>query len=241
MWVWVHEDVPPDPDAIGAFAARERVSEAFVSVPWTGPSELTRRVVAALRARDVGVAALGGDPSWAENRDALAWARRAEGSGLFTGIHLDIEPWSRPDWHGRERELLAGVARATRDVASASALPVEIDLAPWLAELHPQEFAACAGAAAAVTLMAYRDRADDILAVSAAARSLLDAARRPARIGVETGPVRHPAPGARETFADDGRAVLERELASVVARLDPRVGFAGIAVHDDAGWAALPA
>lgn len=140
---------------------------------------------------------------------------------------------------GNEQRLLDGLERSVRDVAGGTRLPVEIDLAPWIAQTHPSAFDRIVRRADAVTLMAYRDRADDILAVSAGARALLAGARRPWRIGVETAPVGEPAPAARETFADDGRAVLERELAAVVARLDARDGFAGVAVHDAAGWARL--
>jgi len=43
------------------------------------------------------------------------------------------------------------------------------------------------------------------------------------------------------SFADDGRAVLERELAAVTDSLDARDAFAGVPVHVWAGWSNLPA
>lgn len=235
MWVWVHADAPPDPGALGAFAAEQRVTEAFVSVPWGGPTPLTHDLVAALRGAGARVAALGGDPSWVDGDAAVTWARRVSAAWLFEGVHLDIEPWGRADWAGSEPALLAGLERAVRDVAAATALPVEVDLAPWLATEHPQAFAGIAREADRVALMAYRDRAADILSFSAAARRQLATSRTPYRIGVETlaGPPPH------VTFADDGRAVLERELARVVAALRGDRWFAGVAVHDVAGWRAL--
>lgn len=239
MWVWVPEASPPDPAALAALAHRERVAEAFVSVPWVGPSDATRASVAALRAAGARVAALGGEPSWTDGDRAVEWMRRAIREDGFTGVHLDIEPWTRADWAGREHELLGGLARAVAGVASATALPVEVDLAPWLAEAQPAGFAAIASAADAVTLLAYRDRASAIVDSTAAARRLLEDAGRRYRIGVETGAVRAPAPAPRETFADDGRAVLERELAAVGARLAGDARFAGIAVHDFEGWRSL--
>lgn len=164
MWVWVHADAPPDPGELGALAARERVREAFVSVPWHGPTT-TGACVAALRAHGVRIAALGGNPAWAEDGDgsgagtAAAWAMRATAGGLFDSVHLDIEPWERCDWECREQVLLAGLERATGEVADAADLPVEVDVAPWIADEHPAAFAAIARRADAVTLMAYRDRA----------------------------------------------------------------------------------
>ena len=237
MWVWLHDAAPPDPAALARFAAAQRAQEAFVSVPWGGPTTDTHRCVAALRGRGVRVSALGGDPSWITGSDAVAWMERATAAWLFDGIHLDIEPWTRRDWPGRELELLAGLERTVRDVSARTSLPVEIDIAPWLAETHPNAFSDIVRRAAAVTLMAYRDRAVDIVAFTAAARRFVGEARRPFRIGVDA----LPAERAGDTFADEGRRVLERELAAVAGSLggDPR--FAGVAVHDYEGWQALGA
>jgi hypothetical protein len=235
MWVWVHEDAPPDPGALGAFAGAQRVGDAFVSVPWGGPTPLTHDLVAALRARGVRVSALGGDPSWVDGDGAVTWARRATSAWLFDGVHLDIEPWELPEWAGDRERLLAGLERAVRDVAAATSLPVEVDLAPWLADEHPQAFAGIARQTDRITLMAYRDRAAGILSFSAAARRQLAKSRTPYRIGVET--IAGPPPHV--TFADDGGAVLERELALVAAQLAGDRWFAGVAVHDAAGWQSL--
>jgi hypothetical protein len=237
MWVWVQEAAPPDPAALASHAAQQRVTEAFVSVPWGGPTTATHQCVAALRSKGVRVAALGGDPSWTTGSDALTWMQRATAAFLFDGVHLDIEPWTRRDWSGREQELLAGLERTVKDVAARTALPVEVDLSPWVAEAHPGAFAGIVRRADAVALMAYRDRGSDVLAISATARRLIGEARKPYRVGVDTLPAVEP----RETFADDGSAVLERELGSVAAQLagDPR--FAGVAVHDAAHWMTLGA
>lgn len=240
-WLWVHEADPPDATAVAAFLSEQRVHEAFVSVPGAGPSVHTRSCVAALRAQGIRVSALGGDPSWVDGQGALRWMERAVGSLAFDGVHLDIEPWGTAKWAGNESRMLAGLERAVREVAAQTELPVEVDLAPWLAHTHPAAFTRIASAADAVTLMAYRDRAGDILAVSDAARALLREARQPYRIGVETGPVRRPAPSARETFADDGRTAMEAALADVAAGIDPRDRFTGLAVHDAVSWAALGA
>lgn len=239
MWVWMHEAAPPDPAAVAALAAQQCVVEAFVSVPWGGPTPATHERVAALRARGVRVSALGGDPSWTTGADAVTWMQRATAADLFQGVHLDIEPWTRRDWTGREGELLDGLARTVRDVAARTGLPVDVDLAPWLAGAHPRQFGDIVSCADAVTLMAYRDRASDIIASSAAARRAIAGARKPYRLGVETRPVGDPEPTPAQTFADDGSAALERELAAVTERLAGDARFAGIAVHDFEGWRSL--
>lgn len=237
MWVWAHEAAPPDPAALRAFAAERGVHEAFLSVPWGGPTRLTHDLVAALRGAGARVSALGGDPSWIDGDAAVTWVRRATAAWLFEGVHLDIEPWGRPDWAGRESAMLAGLERAVRDVAAATTLPVEVDLVPWLADAHPQGFTAIARRSDSVSLMAYRDRASDILAFSAAARQQLAKTRTPYRVGVETLTGLPP----HVTFADDGAAVLERELAVVDGQLRTDGRFVGTAVHDAQEWMALGA
>ena len=132
MWVWVHEAAPPDAAAVAAFAAQQRVTEAFVSVPWGGPTAITHQCAAALRSRGVRVSALGGDPSWTTGTDAVTWMQRATAAWLFDGIHLDIEPWTRRDWPGRELELLAGLERTVKDVAARKGLRDVARLPPEL-------------------------------------------------------------------------------------------------------------
>ncbi|WP_343920716.1 hypothetical protein [Agrococcus citreus] len=235
MWVWVPEAAPPDPVALARFASAQRVTDAFVSVPWGGPSADTVASADALRAHGVRVAALGGVEDWT-GVEAVAWMERAVAGWPFDGVHLDIEPWGRADWAGRERELLDALERTVHDVAARSSLPVEVDLAPWVADEHPAAFTRIARRANAVALMAYRDRAPDILRVSDAARRILSSSRIAYRVGVDTAPAADP----RATFADDGSAVLERELARVAARLAADARFAGVAVHDAQHWMALP-
>jgi hypothetical protein len=133
MWVWAHETAPPDPAAVAAFAAQQRISEAFVSVPWGGPTAITHQCVAALRGKGVRVSALGGAPSW-----------------------------------------------TVKDVAARTALPVEVDLSPWLADAHPAAFAGIVRRAGSVSLMAYRDRRRRPRRAGAGARfGRLGARRRP--------------------------------------------------------------
>lgn len=235
LWVWVNESPPPLDAELSTFCARRRITDVFLSVPWGGPTVHTRRCATALRVRGIRVSALGGDPSWVEGDAAVKWMQRSDQTGLFDSIHLDIEPWVRDDWAGNEAVLAAGLAHTIRAVAARTPRPVEIDLPPWVGARYPAAFADCARSARTVTLMAYRDRAADILSVSADARRLLSAIKRPYRIGVDT----RPAPCPADTFADDGCTVLERELAAVTGRLTPDENFAGTAVHDYTGWHAL--
>lgn len=211
-WFWRPTTAPA---ILISFLRTWEVSEVFVGVPWTGPDSSVIATAKAPRAAGVTVSCLGGDPCWAESPElAAAWVARAWDGGLFTGIHLDIEPWTLPSWRGHEDDLLAGIAFAIQSAQLASA-------GHDATEPH-QHFP-------------YRDRATDILAFAAEARRLATSATCDYRVGVET----LPSPEPRTTFADDSIGVLRRELATVATALSEDPACRGLAVHDITGWQQL--
>ena len=239
-WLW---QPVIDPATMITFLRTWGVRETFVSVPWTGPDPTIVATATALRAAGFAVSCLGGDHGWAEKPDlAGTWVAQAVATGLFTGIHLDIEPWTQCGWRGREDELLGGIALAVEAAQQAAAdqvsagsgayLPVDVDLPAWVAIDHPVAFGRIAHAADRLTILAYPDRADDILSFAAAGRRLSTAASRDYRIAVET----RPAPEPHTTFADDGIHVLRRELTLLASALANDPDCRGIAVHDVTGW-----
>lgn len=236
-WVWLGDRRPGDAETLAGFAAACGVREAFVSVPWGGPDQRVRATVAALRRTGMRVAALGGSAEWAE-RSSLArqWAVRADTGGLFDEMHLDIEPWTLPDWSTSAPALLAGIAEAARVVGEATGRPVEVDLAPHVATTHPTGFLQVAHAAAVITLMSYRDTARESVAVSTQARRLLAPLGRRYRLAVDTLPSGDPG----SSFAGRPRREMDVVVAQVETVLRSDRDFRGVAVHDLIGWAALP-
>ncbi|SFS13806.1 hypothetical protein SAMN04487846_2781 [Microbacterium sp. cf046] len=228
MWLW---DDALAPEAVVDFAHRERVGEVFLTVPWAGPSAATRTLSRSLRRRGTRVACLGSGADWADAPpNAAAWANRALADGDFDAVHLDVEPWAADDWPAHNERRLGGLADAVRAVRATTRLPVEVDVPAALVNEFPLLFAA-----SAVTIMSYRDRAPAILDLSNAAREVAASVGSRYRIGVDTTPSAQP----HTTFADDGRRVLERETAAAVSALRSDPLFAGIAMHDYAGWSRL--
>ena len=233
MWLW-DESAPPA--EVVAFAGAVRVDQVFLTVPWGGPTAATRSLSRALRGGGVRVTCLGSGADWADVPDnAAVWAGRALTHGDFDGVHLDVEPWAESDWPARAERQLRGLARAVEAVRATTALTVEVDLSAGVVADFPELFAPVMSAASSVTLMAYRDRAPAILELSEAARRVAASVGRPYRIGVDT----RPSPDAHTTFADDGRRALEQQTAAVADLLHRDPLFAGIAVHDFAGWRRL--
>ena len=243
-WLW---QPMVDPATMITFLRAWGVREVFVGVPWTGPDPTVVATATALREAGFAVSCLGGDPGWAENPDlAGRWVTQAVATGLFTGIHVDIEPWNLCDWRDRENELLGGILLAVESVQQAAGelspgpgdhVPVDVDLPAWLAIDHPVAFGRIAHAADRLTILAYRDRATDILAFAAAGRRQSTAARRAYRIAVETLPTREP----HTTFADDGIHILRRELTLLTTAMADDPDCRGLAVHDVIGWQELKA
>lgn len=235
-WVWVPESAPPDPVALAHFARLRGVREAFVSVPWGGPTEAVRAVAGALVAHGVRVSALGGDTGWARDSGlAQVWAARACQEPGFTGVHLDIEPWTLPDWPAHAEPLLAGVAQAAEGVARATGRPVAVDLTPTLAQTHQTAFTAIARAASSVTLMSYRDTGSAILDFSAEARQVLRGVGRDYRLAVDT----LPSHAGHSTFFGQPASDLDRVTHAVGESLQDDESFSGVAVHDLVGWMSL--
>ena len=81
-----------------------------------------------------------------------------------------------------------------------------------------------------IVVMAYRDHAagvDGIIDLSSTEAALAASMGREFVIGVETGAV---SPG-KVTFAEEGEAIMERELLLVGSAFGSNPGFAGFAIH----------
>jgi hypothetical protein len=249
-WVWGR----PRTARLVRFATDQGVEDLFVSVPSNLPASGALGWYRDLRARTgavgIRVHALGSDTSWLDDpASALHWQRDALSTGLFDGVHLDVEPWLHPDWRGgaaardgllrRYLDLLGGAAADTT-------LPVEADISFWLHQ-HVVDGRrvdeAVLARVDAVTVMTYRDTATGPGSITALGAAALDAAARAgkrARLAVETNWLGDDAVSRKQTFFGSSRAALASALATVDGALRDHAAYAGVSVHDVAGWQALP-
>lgn len=248
MWVW---DVST-PAATVQLAQQARVGQLFVAVPPRLPSspllpqvrELSERAAAA----GIRVDALGGDPGWVDNPGWVVrnWLKPAMGTGLFTGVHVDIEPWTTTAWQS-DRDAVVGRYLSTLDTLVKAAAPaaVEADIPFWFHEvpvggttLDRETIRRVAG----VSVMAYRDTAageDGTIALATPAVTAATDLGRPARIGQETNDLGDGPVAEKQTFFGQTRTELEDRLTEIGTAFSGRAGFAGIAIHDSVGYAAL--
>lgn len=244
MWLWGDD---PAPEVV-AWAVRQNVSEIFVHV---APAVLTNGDLARLQelkaladASGIKLRALGGDPAWVtDHAAALDWQRTVVTTGLFAGIHLDVEPYLTAGWSANLPATEAAFLALLDELRAASTLQLEADVPFWYGE-YQVGTANLADEVLrrvnAVTVMSYRDTAtgpNSILAISQDWLHRGKAAGKRVRLGVETGPL--PDCG-HCTFHEEGAVRLGQELAAVDAGTRQSAAFAGVAVHHYGTWYTLP-
>jgi hypothetical protein len=262
MWAWGNPIDPAvdargegdpqfQPAALASFASAHKLKTVFLSVPWAadeGPfGAWLRSSIAALHKAGVTkVAALGGDPAWADDPSlAATWTAAALRAAPFDAVQFDVEPWVISS----DDQLPAVVAQLQRmyDAAAVAAgsVPVGADL-PWWLAAKPQPAGGTALSALlphlkSVAIVAFSDHAtgdDGIVALAQPAAEAAAAAGVPFTIGVETDtPEVAGGPGA--TFGDDTAAALETQTAIVRSSLAGIRGYGGVTVEHLLSWQAL--
>ena len=247
LWVWNQ----PTAKTLVSFAQSRGITELFVSVPADLPASprLTWVKAVSKLAVPAGIQlqALGGDPGWVDDpAAAVAWQDAALSTGLFSGVHVDIEPWQRADWSTDQARVLAGYLDTYDRLQAATALPLEADVPFWLWTLATADGTPVDAAVLArvdqVTVMSYRDTvtgADSITDVAARTLAAGVTAGKPVRLAVETNDLGSDPVAAKQTFYGTTEAAVNTALDQVDAAEAGVSSYAGMAVHDYAGYAAL--
>jgi hypothetical protein len=249
MWVWSFAD----PAATVEFATTHGIQQLFVAVPpnVTTSTELPglKALAGSARAAGLRVDALGGDPGWIDNQQWVVdrWLKPAIATGLFTGIHVDIEPYTTPAWSTDQAGVVSRyLATLTKLRKAAGARPLEADIPFWF-----NQVTAGSGSTldreimrrtAAVTLMAYRNTAagpDGTLDIAAPEMATAASLGIPARIGQETNDLGTDPTAAKQTFARMTVSQMQSQLTEVDEGAAAWSTYAGIAIQDYAGFHAM--
>jgi hypothetical protein len=243
MWLWGDY---PAADVI-TWAAQHGVSDVFVYV---APDVLTNGDLGRLQqmkqradARRVKLRALGGESSWTtDHASALSWQKTVVKTGIFSGIHLDVEPYLTSGWGTDHQAAEQSYLKLLDKMRMASALPVEADVPFWYGDdnVGTRNLAdEVLKRVNAVTVMSYRDTAtgpNSMLAVSQDWLTRGAAAGKRVRLGAETNSL---SDCGYCTFDEEGAAAMTRELAKVDAQTRRTGAFAGIAIHHYGSWRTL--
>jgi hypothetical protein len=245
MWLWGDD---PKADVV-TWAAQRNVSEIFVyvapAVLTNGDAERIRQMKVRADSLKIKLRALGGDPAWVtDHAAALAWLQTVVATGLFGGIHLDVEPYLTDGWSTDLQATQAAYLRLLDRMRAGSSLSLEADVPFWFGEykIGGRNLAdEVLRRVDAVTVMSYRDTGtgpNSILSISQDWLGRGKAAGKRVRLGAETAPL----PDCRHcTFHEEGATRLAQELAKVDAATRTSAAFGGIAVHRYGTWRRLPA
>jgi hypothetical protein len=233
MWFWGKYPA----DEVVAWAGAENIGEIFAYV---APSVLTDGSLDRLRdlrqradAAKIRVVALGGEPGWTtDHAAALAWQQAVVATGLFDGLHLDVEPYLTSAWPSDSADFL-GLLDVLR---AGSRLPVEADVPFWYDQGLED---AILKRVNAVTVMSYRNTAtgpNSILAISQNWLKRGALAGKRVRLAVETAAL---PDCAYCTFAGDGSRRMINAMSQVDTGARRSPGYAGVAVHSYGTWRVL--
>lgn len=238
MWLWEREP----PEAVVGWATANSVTTIFAYYdPRADMTGLTR-----LRALcdDAGITldALGGEPGWTtDHATALAWARSAAATGLFRGLHVDVEPYLLPSWDEQRAALVPRLLQLLDELARVGP-PVELDVPFWLptVQVGGENLAdAVLARVDGVTVMSYRNTATGGNSMLGVADDLLrraGKAAKPARLGAETQAL---GDCAYCTFHGGSGSTMRATLRAVDDAAQRYAAFEGIAVHQYDTWMAL--
>lgn len=241
-WLW-DATLLSDEQRVISFLTDQKFNTIFIQIDETVPQKTYATFIQAARAEHIDVYALGGAPTWGSDQTAPAaffdWLTRYHQSHeeSFTGIHVDVEPYLHPQWSEQQADVLLQFQRFLVDAQTHAAtlgLPLEADLPFWFDSVtYDNEFGQGNVAQWAielldgVTLMAYRNEAAAIIAITEQEMAFAKDAQKEITIGVET---MRSDEGDFVSFYGQSAVQIEAALRDVTSHYK-NAPLKGIAVH----------
>lgn len=242
MWLWNWESN----EAVVDFAAEHHVKEIFTyAIPgFSRTAELARLtdLVRRGRAANIRMWAMGGDPSWVTApRAATDWIFEARASGLFSGIHLEIEPHSVPGYWADQEAMNLAYLRLLDDCrAAAGGETLELSLPWWFHTLSASGVRLDRQAISRVdqvAIVTFNDTVAGIEMNAQQAGAEATAAGVPFRFASETNAVEVDW----ITFFGQRNARMLQVQDTVIVAWQSNPLFRGFAVQEYEGWSRLAA
>lgn len=254
VWLWDTPSIAHASNDLLKFAALKNVGTIYLQINMGVDDSVYQCFISAASSQNITVDALMGAPTWvlpAQERrvqDTLDWVttyQNASRSGQrFAGIHFDIEPYLLPEWKTSQSTVVAGWQEVARKLVTTARLlnvPASADIPFWLHTIRTADSSGTLDRwmiqkCDSVTVMAYRNSCAGVLDIARTALMQGNAAGRPVWLGIETVAS---AEGRHISFAEFDEEYVEKQLADVERTASSTPSFAGVAVHDYAGWRAL--
>ncbi|MFD1861490.1 amidase [Planococcus chinensis] len=255
-WLWNPWLFVNDEAGTLAFLESKGLNKVYVQIDGDIPKAAYGSFIEKAKARGIDIYALDGAPSWVApkgyiNQDRfLSWvadyqAQAAENT-RFAGVHLDVEPYLYSGWNTNQaatvKSFQALLKRAHTSTAKIG-LPLEADMPFWFDEIPYKNTYGTGLLAewviantAGVGIMAYRDSAPMIIDIVKNEMAMAQRLGKSIIVGVETDVTDE---GSIITFAEEGEAFMEQELAAVAAHYAGNPAYKGNAIHHVGSWMTL--
>ena len=255
-WLWNPWMFVEDEAGTLAFLENKQLNKVYVQIDRDISKAAYGSFIGQAKAMGIDVYALDGAPSWVApkgdtNQDRfMSWLtdyqKQAAQNARFAGVHLDVEPYLYSGWKTNQAATVKSfqslIQRAHASTAKL-ALPLEADMPFWFDEI-PYKNTYGTGLlaewiianSASVTIMAYRDSAPMIIDIVKNEIAMAQRLGKSIVVGVETGVTDE---GSIITFAEEGEAFMEQELAAVAAHYAGNPAYKGNAVHHVGSWKTL--
>lgn len=255
-WLWNPWMFVKDEAGTLAFLESKNVNKVYVQIDRDISKATYRSFIEQADARGMEIYALDGAASWVapkgytSQNQLMAWLtdyqRNAAPAAQFAGVHLDVEPYLYSGWNTNRAATIKSY-QALLQKANAStvklALPLEVDMPFWFDEIKYKNSYGSGLLAEwviantnSVTIMAYRDSAPMIIDIVKNEMAMAQKYGTSIVVGVETGTTDE---GSIITFAEEGEAFMNEQLAKVASHYAESPSYIGNAIHHVGSWLTL--
>lgn len=246
-WLWNPWLLVENEERVFSFLEEKQVSDVCVQMNEEVPMNTYRQFVRHATEKGIRVYVLDGAPNWIETNEGLErlfqWIDQYESAAgqneKFSGVHLDVEPYLHERWQTNRKEAIASyqtLLQRAHQLASERSLRFEVDIPFWFDEVSYGDTNLAEWVIAhtdGVTMMAYRDQADEIIDIVKKEMRIAKKYNKPIVIGVETGQVDE---GNNVSFIEESETYMNEQLAIVQQHYARTKSFSGIAVHHLEQW-----
>ncbi|WP_427051402.1 hypothetical protein [Paenibacillus sp. TC-CSREp1] len=255
-YIWEASQVTDDGgEHILAFAKQQKINWLYVRLDLDQPYSSYRSFVKRAKAQGIEVHAMGGHPIWGkkENRPRIKrlidyvknYNAEVEPDERFVGIHLDIEPYTLPEWAENRDTLLtewaSNIAYFQEETKKDSSLETSADLAVWLdtfplpgKDVTVTEF--MIDTLDHVSLMAFRNTAEGSNGIAAVVSQEMEIADRLGKSLLISVEMKQNHEGEHISFYDHGAKEMENELDKLPELLSGYKAYKGNLVHAYDYW-----
>lgn len=216
---------------------KQHVKKVYIQIETELSIEDYAPFIRAANQKGIDIYALAGESTWATNRKqaraTMAWIEQAQQqTQLFTGVHLDVEPYTLKSYSTKKQPILENyfeVLKEYRKMTNSYNMRLEADIPFWYdEELYENRYGQgkvsdfVIRVTDEVAIMAYRQKAQDIIDITAHERNYAKKKGKTLTIAVET----HPSETEPQvSFANSTVANFEKQVETVHAKTNMPIGI----------------